>query len=202
MFGPSPRRRNRDDEHENPAWPGLVDLFAFGMVVMLLLWVQSIPPPKPPTGGGQPTDPFGGIDFKGNDIPVVHVGDKLQIKKFPGEIYFEQGHYDLKPSDAEALRNMALRLNRALLDRSDVRVVVNGTADPVPLSSAVPPRNNVELSALRAAEVSRTLLDGGLDRQLSIVGLGEQGTLQGAADQMKELRRVYLELETSRTSAP
>ena len=34
-------RRRFSDDPDNPAWPGLVDLFAFGMVIMVVLWVGA-----------------------------------------------------------------------------------------------------------------------------------------------------------------
>ncbi|MBU4447250.1 MAG: hypothetical protein KKD99_01595, partial [Proteobacteria bacterium] len=38
--------RRREDGGENPAWPGLVDIFAFTMVFIMLLWLGTDWPQK------------------------------------------------------------------------------------------------------------------------------------------------------------
>jgi outer membrane protein OmpA-like peptidoglycan-associated protein len=199
------RRRQREDGHENPAWPALVDLFAFGMVVMLLLWVQALPePPKPPPPMPDPRQT--GLEnvrsgFSGVVNPSDFVWDPTQfvlrlVRFRQREIFFVPGRFNLKAQDVESIKIVARELSARLKDYPQVVVVVNGTADPTPLSSVRPPRDNVELSALRAAEVSRVLVQEGLQQKLQVVGLGEQGDATGKSpQQLQQYRQVFLELK-------
>ncbi len=202
--GIAARRRNRDEEHENPAWPALVDLFAFGMVVMLLLWVQALPePPKPPPPAPDPRlvglsrflsglETTSAVDFVWDPKEPI-----LRLIRFRGrEIYFDSGRFDLAPEDIAIIRAVARDLSKELVMYPQVVVVVSGTADPSPLVRALPPRDNVELSALRAAEVSRVLVDEGFRQKLQVVGLGETGDAAGkSAEQMQMFRQVFIELK-------
>jgi flagellar motor protein MotB len=213
VIGSVPLRRHRtDDEHENPAWPGLVDLFAFGMVVMLLLWVQALPePPKP--GGPAPDPRQVGLEnlrnhFYGVIKPDDFVWDSksfvLRLVRFHGrEIFFASGRFNLEAGDADAIKAVASQLRLTLAAQPEVVVVVSGTADPTPLVSAVPPRDNIELSALRAAEVSRVLVEQGLQQKLQVVGLGETGSAIGkTVEEMREYRQVFVELKWVERVAP
>jgi outer membrane protein OmpA-like peptidoglycan-associated protein len=197
------RGRRADDEHENPAWPGLVDLFAFGMVVMLLLWVQALPePPKPPGSGpeevglGQVQIDLSGV-VKPGDVVWDRTSLVLRLVRFKGhEIFFESGKFNLAPTDVESIRTVAQDLRRLFDKYPQVVILVNGSADPMKLFSTVPPRDNIELSALRAAEVSRVLVEEGLQQRLQVVGLGEKGDATGkTAEGLREYRKVFLELK-------
>lgn len=199
-------RRQSEEAQDNPAWPALVDLFAFGMVVMLLLWVQALPePPKPPPPkpdpaivdlqklqgelqerGLHPDEDFE-FDRRARILRFVRLGHE--------EVFFPSGVSDLTVSDIEAIRTTAKTLSSILGKFPQLVVVVNGTADPNPLSRDAPPRDNVELSALRAAAVSKILVEEGLKGRFQIVGLGEIGTAVGkTSEEMKQYRKVFLEI--------
>lgn len=211
------RTRRRYEESENASWPGLVDLFAFGMVIMLVMWMASAaadPPEGPSTGSeaGAPDDP---LLSKGRDVArqvqealagglqhtdIVPKPDLpgLEIRSFQGrEIYFRTGAFDLSPADEEAVGQLGEVVAAAIQEQRAVFVKVNGTADPRPLGQLVPPRDNVELSALRAAAVSKILVLAGLRDRLTVVGLGEIGDLRTASTEaeLREFRKVYLTLE-------
>src|SRR5206468_8440142 len=194
------RSRRSHEDGENAAWPGLVDLFAFGMVIMLVMWLAAtnVGPSAPPTPGGGTNDP---LLAKGRELATQLRGElqksllptDLQEKPdLPGvelrsyhrkEVYFDTKKYELADNDREAITNLGKVVADAIESRPAVFVQVNGTADPRPFFQQVPPRDNVELSALRAAEVSKILIGAGLKNRLNVVGLGETGTLvAGATD--------------------
>jgi flagellar motor protein MotB len=195
------RRRHTDDEFESPAWPGLLDLFAFGMVVMLLLWIQSLPEPVGPRpdprqlGLDRFRGSFGDGEIRSSDFTWDAQSFTLRLVRFGNqEIFFPSARFDLTAADVEAIRRVAGELSGKLAQFPQVVIVVNGTADPIPLRSQHPPRDNVELSALRAAVVSRTLVETGLNGRFQVVGLGEVGLASEHSDAMKAYRRVFLEL--------
>lgn len=209
MFGTPMRRRGESDQHENPAWPGLVDLFAFGMIVMLLLWVQTLP--EPPSGPMLPPEERERLEqlellgtVRDELPPSLRDGSVLQgsppalvVRQFEGkEVFFDSAQYSLSDTDRLAVETAAREISRQMADRQNLVVLVNGTADPMALRpSNTPPRDNLELSALRAAEVSRILVEAGLTGRLQVVGLGEQGTAAGRTpEELREFRRVFLEL--------
>lgn len=202
------RRRREDDDQENPAWPGLVDVFAFGMVIMLLLWARASVPIEAESTAPPPTvaelleqeanrvteDLLAEFD---NSVTLERRGTTIEVTAYRNrQVYFDTGRYDLAPADRAVVQELGAIVARNIADRPQFVVLVNGTADPTPLMSAVPPRNNVELSALRAAGVSQILTQGGLEGRVQVVGLGETGTNSGQSSaELREFRRVYLTLQ-------
>ena len=181
------------------------------MVVMLLLWIQALPePPKPvpPPPAPQVTGftglikSFSGGGISPSDVVWDGASTTLRIGRFQGrDIFFASRSFDLEEADREAIAATARNLSDKLAKYPQVVVVVNGTADPNVFSDVRPPRNNVELSALRAAQVSQALVDAGLTQRIQIVGLGVTGEKGKSKDEMKEFRRVFLELHWVETAA-
>jgi len=208
------RRGSRDDDQENPAWPGLVDLFAFGMVTMLLLWVSAIPePPKDPELTPQERERRAQVEILegigkvlkdkpvfGQDALIVEQNPPaIRVVRFSGqEIFFDSAEFVLSDADRKAIGQAAVEIRVAIASRPELIVVVNGTADPEPFRPRpTPPRDNIELSALRAAEVSRILAAEGLEKRLQVVGLGTRGEAEGKTrEQLREYRKVFIELRT------
>ena len=206
------RRGSRDDDQENPAWPGLVDLFAFGMVAMLLLWVSAIPePPKGPVLTPQERERLAQVKmleevrdvlsdrpvFGKDGLIVEENPPAIRVVRFSGqEIFFNRSEFVLSEGDRRALAQAAVEIRVAIVNRPELIVVVNGTADPEPFRPReTPPRDNIELSALRAAVVSRILAAEGLERRLQVVGLGTRGQAEGkTSEQLQEYRKVFIEL--------
>jgi flagellar motor protein MotB len=198
-----PRRRNHED-HENPAWPGLVDMFAFGMVIMLVLWAAASKKPGP-----SPEDLK--REYMVTLRQRLNVKDRLaepvvselaketldlRIENFSGrEVSFSVGQYDLTDDDVKVVQEVAKALAARLHEEREVVVLVNGSADPTRLESSAPPRDNVELSALRAAGVSRILISSGIDKcRVQVVGLGAQREESAVLSdkERQNMRRVYL----------
>ena len=100
---------------------------------------------------------------------------EIEIRGQP-RMTFETLQYELSEADSQRLG----RLAPILLDlrrQKPFYITINGTADPRELRDAAPPRNNTELSALRAATVAAMLENAspGLGRYLRVMGLGVKG---------------------------
>lgn len=107
---------------------------------------------------------------------IPHEHDKeIEIQGNP-KITFETMKFDLSDVDQDLLERLAPIL-RDLRQSKKFFITINGTADPRELNRDLPPRNNSELSALRAATVGTVLEDAatGLGQHLRILGLGSKG---------------------------
>jgi flagellar motor protein MotB len=100
---------------------------------------------------------------------------EIEIQGNP-KITFETNEYDLTEFDQNRLEQLATIL-RDLRQSRKFFITINGTADPRELQRDFPPRNNTELSALRAATVAAVLENAaaGLGQHLRILGLGSKG---------------------------
>lgn len=216
-------RRRSSDDHENPAWPGLVDLFAFGMVLMGVLWAAASPHAEP----GDARTALEEARRRVAELEAENAGLKSAVKgaeealdrlartraqalldRLRGALPASEVRFgDLLPDSPEfAIEAVGGRTptfdkakailhddDRALLARAAellgpyvaadpaLTLVIRGTADPRPLTSPAHPRDNVELSALRAADTAKALGAGSnvmTMGKLSVVGLGEVGRLE------------------------
>jgi flagellar motor protein MotB len=205
-------------EGGNPAWPGLVDIFIFTMVLILIGYAQTKPTgttadlkaeiarlnqqlSKMESEKKLLEDKIDGLKdqlasgltntarkklaglsdelakkIDNNDFNIKFNPEDLEIavNAASEEITFDKGKYDLKENDISRLANFAKSLQVNVT--KEFVVVINGEADPRILRSMVPPRNNTELSALRAATVM-AIVEGaapGLGQNLQVVGLGSK----------------------------
>ncbi len=258
--------RRREDA-ENPAWPGLVDVFGFTLAFLLLLWFAANWPEKV-KDLEQQTQDLGARIASGNaekrqlQILVRSLEEKLRLqdqsnqdlaaqvqqltdnnKNLDAQLALLQGNnlelngqvqrlsdekaalkdigrkdweellkllqarlakapvkilphshekeitlqgkpqvafntmgYELSPEDKQRLQILAPILYE-LRQKKPFFITINGTADPRELQTAAPPRNNTELSALRAAAVAGVLEKAapGLGHYLRVTGLGVKG---------------------------
>jgi outer membrane protein OmpA-like peptidoglycan-associated protein len=216
------RRRNEDEGYGG--WPGLVDVFAFSFVVVLLLYAVTLRKVERSRREANKirserdrlkielNDCKKGVPSEAIRIiaevkamlpegPQSGNGATYRIDTFEDgrEILFRPMKYDLAPRDSAMLGRVARRLAPIANRHTDLEIWINGTADPNSFVSAVPPRNNVELSALRASGVSKILREAGLRRNVYVKGLGEvdasttAGKSGKGGDPYARLRRVYLE---------
>lgn len=263
----------RHEDSDNPAWPGLVDIFAFTLAFLLIIWFAHNLPQKVEnlqketkdlsaritslTGEKQQlrelnqslqnrlalaeqnnrnlSDQVRGLENSLRDLDSqrvvlqeASVGLNAEIQRLSAEnlalrdlgrqdwqellkllqkrlagleveiipneqekeieihgkprITFETMQYDLSGADRQRLE----RLAPILLDlrrQKPFFITINGTADPRELRDAAPPRNNTELSALRAATVAAMLENAspGLGRYLRVMGLGVKGQKKSLA---------------------
>ncbi len=202
-------RWRRREEGENPAWPGLVDVFAFTLVFIMLLGfgsasIEEVKALREEVARLQKENarlreeleecrrgPWAKIKDKLKEIhPVLRKKlskyfmvelkeNELEIViKGTPEISFDTAQYNIdKEHDRDRLHYLSLVLAETLSGQP-FYILINGTADPRTLKDrGIPPHNNIQLSALRAANVSTLLLEAapGLGDYLRIVGLGVQG---------------------------
>ena len=216
-------RRRSSDDHENPAWPGLVDLFAFGMVLMGVLWAAAAPAADAGDSRAElekARQRIAELESENAGLKSVVKGaeealdrlararaqallDRLRAAIPSSDVRFGELLPDSPEFAIEAVGGRTPTFDkakailhdddRALLVRAAellgphvaadpaLTLVSRGTADPRPLTSPVHPRDNVELSALRAADTAKAL-GAGSDvmtmGKLSVVGLGEVGRLE------------------------
>lgn len=106
---------------------------------------------------------------------------EIEIQGNP-KITFETMKYDLNSSDRSLLEDLAPIL-QDLRQANKFFITISGTADPREFEREAPPRNNPELSALRAATVGGVLEEAapGLGQHLRILGLGSKGVAQTRA---------------------
>jgi len=116
---------------------------------------------------------FAGLPVK--IIPNQH-DKEIEIQGNP-KITFETMKYDLDADDQNLLESTAAILYN-LRQSNKFYLTINGTADPREFERDLLPRNNSELSALRAATVATVLENAapGLGQHLRILGLGSKGT--------------------------
>jgi flagellar motor protein MotB len=100
---------------------------------------------------------------------------EIEIQGKP-RVTFETNRYEMSPYDTQRLQALAPILYE-LRQKKKFFITINGTADPRELNRAAPPRNNTELSALRAATVAALLEKSapGLGQYLRVTGLGVKG---------------------------
>jgi flagellar motor protein MotB len=100
---------------------------------------------------------------------------EIEIQGKP-RITFATNRYELSPSDIQRLQALAPILYE-LRQKKKFFITINGTADPRELNRTAPPRDNTELSALRAATVAALLEKSapGLGQYLRVTGLGVKG---------------------------
>jgi flagellar motor protein MotB len=265
--------RRRSDDAENPAWPGLVDIFGFTLAFLLLLWFAANWPQKVENlerqrhdlereisslkaESRQLKDINRGIDEKlqllgqtnqtlteklqeleannknldmqarllqANNLDLSGKVQELAQEKaalrdlglkdweellkllqarlakshlliIPNRaekeieiqgkprLTFATNQYGLSPDDQQRLQVLAPILYE-LRQKKPFFITINGTADPRELQNVAPPRNNTELSALRAAAVAALLEKAapGLGQYLRVTGLGVKGQKRALA---------------------
>ena len=258
---------HRRDDFDNPAWPGMVDIFAFSLALFMIFWFAGNFPAKLEnleknnqdlsarlrmldsknihlTTDNQALsaqlksmnqnnqsllDQINSLQQKNRDLDaqnnslaagtaaltakITHLNEEniqlrdigrhdwerllkllqekfaeLPVKIIPNphdkeieiqgnpKITFETMKYDLGASDQNLLERTAPILQN-LRQSNKFFITINGTADPREFDRDLPPRNNSELSALRAATVATVLENAapGLGQNLRILGLGSKG---------------------------
>ncbi|MCG2791990.1 MAG: OmpA family protein [Weeksellaceae bacterium] len=77
-------------------------------------------------------------------VVMISLSDKM---------LYQVGKYDIQPAAADVLAKVAKVIN----DYDKYSVLIEGNTDNTPLNSATPPRDNWDLSALRATAVAKVL---------------------------------------------
>jgi len=226
-------RRRRGEEGDNPAWPGLVDVFAFTLVFVMLLWFgtdlreviaklqqdkaaneQQLQEAKTKIkaleeqvaklveviglGRQKLQDIWTRLEPR-VDTNILIVEQKLDLLEIriigKPQIFFATARYELADDDKQRLSLLAPILYDEVRDQP-FYILINGTADPREMrDQGIPPRDNIQLSALRASAVAALLEKAapGLGKHLRIVGLGVKGqeVALRPGDNIEEIYRPY-----------
>jgi hypothetical protein len=197
------------DGHDDPSWPGLVDIFAFTLVLVVFLMAAALE--QPSREDSIRADEKLKEEFEKSKIVTAEEGLKKNIPEesvsspvgqreitIQGpenkQISFLVNQYDLGAVDVLRLQRIANALNVEVV-KNDLPVVItiDGRADPREFQRSIPPRDNTELSALRAAFVARTIIQQApnLSDYLRIVGLGVQGEMAPAGMSQEAQEQHY-----------
>lgn len=174
------------DHDEGAIWPGLVDMFAFGMLLMMLLWLGATAQGEGEGEGPERTDAEILRCVAKNRLKALRteLSSRIEDEAFvlgavrpensrepdnpafqldSAELRFEKGAHDLDAGGVRAIENFVVALSAARssdAERFDpAYVVLRGSADPDPYRERPPhpPQDNVELSALRASTVAKII---------------------------------------------
>lgn len=215
-------KRNPRYQDDGPTWPGLVDLFAFGMAIMIVLLVVTI---------NKSTWQQKQAEFREDRIQAIHdaiiardssLADFVKLDRATktirveaiagGPIMFEKSRWTLSPSDESKLRSLVAAIGAVVVRDTTAIVKINGTADPDPLKPGQFLRDNVELSALRAAAVARLLRESTPEltasKRVQVIGLGEMGAVRARDDKDREIEyqkyrtvRFEIQIDANRIAA-
>ncbi len=115
------------------------------------------------------------------------------VVTFPERIMFDSGLSQLKPSVYPLLAKVTLFIQ----DHPDVSIEIQGHTDDRPISNQRYP-SNWELSADRASQVAKALVQEGVDPQrLSIKGFGEYRPLHANDSDQNRLKNRRVEIQFS-----
>ncbi len=110
------------------------------------------------------------LNFRASGLSVYEKNGKVYVS-MSDRLLFDLGKTDVKPDGKAALKELA----KVLEAQPDIEIAVEGHTDTLPLKSPNIPRDNWELSVLRATEVVKLLSqDFGLDpKRITAAGHGE-----------------------------
>jgi len=122
--------------------------------------------------------------FEDLDIKVEYKNGKVYVI-LPEKLLFKSGSTSVDPKGVEAL----LKIAKALNEKDDVQIGVEGHTDNIPLKESERMKDNWDLSVLRATSISRILIEkGGIsDGRITAMGRGatlpvaDNGTPEGRA---------------------
>lgn len=116
----------------------------------------------------------------------------LQVR-FSEEVLFASGDYHLAPKGREMLGKCARALRSGAGAVDFKQIEVEGHTDKQPLNRSAYPRNNWELSAARAIEVVRFMMERGISPgKLSAGGYAEFHPVEDSPWQQSHNRRIEL----------
>ncbi len=121
--------------------------------------------------------------FEELDIKVEYKNGKVYVI-LPEKLLFKSGSTQVDPKGVEAL----LQIAKALNEKSDVQIGVEGHTDNVPLKESERMKDNWDLSVLRATSISRILFQQGGVKENRIAAIGRGATMPVASNETAEGR--------------
>lgn len=215
------RRRNRQHD-DNPTWPGLVDVFAFGMALMVVLYAlqgsekgvleaevkrqEGIVAEIRDYQGKKIRELYQSLCLKNPELAGTCVLDTvanvIHIDSIGGKpIEFESAKWKIADEDSVRLHNVVTYIALEMEAFLHAALRINGTADPRPLLKSDCLEDNIELSAMRAAAVARVINANPrkIDKsRVRVVGLGEEGREDITGLSRAQVDSVYQKYRTVR----
>ena len=130
------------------------------------------------------------LGFQGKGLKVEQRNGKVYVS-MEAKLLFPPGQFSVDPDGREALEELA----SVIAQQSDLEIIVEGHTDTDRLSSPTIPRENWELSVLRATAVVHILLENG----------GVDPSMLSASDEVnfiQSTRRTNQEIEGLKSSWP
>lgn len=127
------------------------------------------------------------LGFKDNDLKVEVKNGKVYVS-LSEQLLFKSGSTEVDPKGVEALKKLAA----ALKDQDDLRVMVEGHTDDVPIAKGTAGiKDNWDLSVLRATSIVRILTAGGVSPQQVVPsGRGEYSPVEsGTSKKIRQKNR-------------
>ncbi|MFL5729194.1 MAG: OmpA family protein [Cytophagaceae bacterium] len=127
------------------------------------------------------------LSFKDKDLTVTVKNGKVYVS-LSEQLLFKSGKTDVDTKGKEALKKLA----EVLKDQSDINVMGEGHTDDVKINEGTPGmKDNWDLSVLRATEITRLLIAGGVDPQKVVpAGRGEfQPVAEGKTAEARQKNR-------------
>ena len=123
------------------------------------------------------------LGFQGKGLNVEQRNGKVYVS-MEAKLLFPPGQFSVDPDGREALEELA----SVIAQQSDLEIIVEGHTDTDRLSSPTIPRDNWELSVLRATAVVHILLEnGGVDPSML--------SASGQVNFIQSTRRTNQEIE-------
>jgi chemotaxis protein MotB len=117
------------------------------------------------------------------DIQVEFKNGKVYVI-LPEKLLFKSGSTSVDPKGVEAL----ILISKALNEKSDVQIGVEGHTDNIPLKESERMKDNLDLSVLRATSISRILIQQGGVAENRIAAIGRGATMPVAKNDTPEGR--------------
>ncbi len=121
--------------------------------------------------------------FEELDIKVEYKNGKVYVI-LPEKLLFKSGSTQVDPKGVEAL----LQIAKALNEKNDVQIGVEGHTDNVPMKESDRMKDNWDLSVLRATSISRILFQQGGIKENRIAAIGRGATMPIASNDTPEGR--------------
>jgi len=138
------------------------------------------------------TDVLKAVDKKNQDVFSIRMEQNRLVFVLGERITFEEGEATL----IDAYRSISKKIAGFITSKKDYQVVVSGHTDNTPIKTEKFP-SNLELSAARAINVAKSLIDNGVSpERVSIQGFSEYQPLfdNGSSENRQANRRVEISL--------
>ncbi|MFD1553689.1 hypothetical protein DNU06_10155 [Putridiphycobacter roseus] len=127
------------------------------------------------------------LGYTDKGLTVVEKNGKIYVS-MEAKLLFDSGKMDVAVAGKEALVNLA----KVLESQKDIEIIVEGHTDTDPLKGTVHPKDNWELSVLRATAVTKILLENSKMNPTMIMPAGRSSYLPVSEIDKAKNRRIEI----------